>query len=153
MCIFCWNHINVFLWNHSIFAATTFLIAGTILIICWNHVFCFQAGVALFFLLQPTSGDADGEQRALGNQRSFQVTQAFRSREHGSMALFVFCFLVRVGKGQGRGRKRRRDLTVRYFQVGWLAADRPKVWVGAPAPIVVLEKIACRLHAYIRMSR
>ncbi|XBI97032.1 hypothetical protein VPH35_033238 [Triticum aestivum] len=76
MCAFCWNHINVFRWNHSIFAATTLLFAGTILIICWNHVFCFQAGVALFFLLQPTSSDADGERRALGNQRSFQVGRA-----------------------------------------------------------------------------
>ncbi|XP_044321222.1 uncharacterized protein [Triticum aestivum] len=35
-----------------------------------------RAGVALFFLLQPTSSDADGERRALGNQRSFQVGRA-----------------------------------------------------------------------------
>uniref|UniRef100_A0A8R7PNR8 Uncharacterized protein n=1 Tax=Triticum urartu TaxID=4572 RepID=A0A8R7PNR8_TRIUA len=77
--------------------------AGTILIICWNHVFCFQAGVALFFLLQPTSGDADGERRALGNQRSFQVVQAWRSRRHESMALFVFvslCLWERTVKGK-----------------------------------------------------
>lgn len=142
---FCWNYVNFLLEPCLFFAGTiSMCLAGNTSFLLEPHYYLLEpyqlfAGTMCFcfsnwhcyFLLQPTSADGDGEQRAAnGGEPAERRGRMGKDRWRSLYFFFYACDAER----QGRKRKRTRDLTVRVFYIGWLAADRPKGSAGAPAP-------------------